>query len=85
MDPNDRQLLKHVALLVEENTVILRKLLRAEKMRRLVSALYWLAVLAISLGAYYFIQPYLDKLLSIYGNVRGGVENVGGTILKGGG
>ncbi len=89
MDPDDRQLLKHIAVLVEENTVILRKLLRAEKMRRLVSALYWLAVIAISLGAYYLIQPYLDQLRSLYGDVRGGIESVGSTnpldLLKGGG
>ena len=81
MDPDDRHMLKHIAVLVEENTVILRKLLRAEKMRRLVSAIYWIAVIAISLGAYYFVQPYLDQLRAVYGNFRGGVENADRTSV----
>ena len=81
MDPDDRQLLKHIAVLVEEHTVILRKLLCAEKMRRLVSAIYWFSVIAISLGAYYFIQPYLDQLRAVYGNFRGGVENTDRTSV----
>jgi hypothetical protein len=78
MDPDDRQMLKHIAVLVEENTTILRKLHRAEKMRRLFRALYWLAVIAMALGAYYLIQPYLEQMAALYGSIRSGVEDVGG-------
>ncbi len=89
MDPEDQKLLKRVVALTEENNVILRKLHRAEKMRRLFRALYWVAVIALALGAYYVIQPYLDSLRDLYGSIRGGVENIGATnpldLLKGGG
>jgi DNA helicase TIP49 (TBP-interacting protein) len=76
MDPDDRRLLKKTLQLAEENNKILRKLHRAEKMRRLFRLLYWVAIIALSLGAYYLVQPYVEQLKEAYTSLKGGVESI---------
>ncbi len=76
MTPEERQLLIQTNRLVEENHAMLRKMRRATIWARAWHLLYWLIIVAISVGAYFYIQPYVEKLQSIYGGVKGDVEAV---------
>lgn len=60
--------------LVEENNKLLRKMHRAALWARIVHALYWLIIIALSVGAYIYIQPYVDQLKGVYGGIQGDVK-----------
>jgi len=78
MSPEERQLLIQTSRLVEENNKILRKMHRAALWGRIMHFLYWTIIIGLSVGAYYFIQPYVDQVQGIYGGVKGDVENIRG-------
>lgn len=63
--------------LVEENHVILRKMHRAALWGRAWRLLYWLVIIGISVGAYIYIQPYIDNLQGIYSGIGDKVNAVG--------
>lgn len=62
MDPEDRRLLSESLKLAEDNNRMLRKLYGAMKWGRVMRLVYWLVILSLSLGVFYFIQPYVDKI-----------------------
>lgn len=78
MTPEERQLLIQTNRLVEENHAMLRKMRRAALWGRAWHLLYWLIIIGISVGAYFYVQPYIDQLLNLYGGVKGDVKAVQG-------
>ena len=80
MTPEERQLLIQTSRLVEENNKILRKMHRAALWGRIFHFLYWVAIIGLSVGAYYFIQPYVDQLQQTYGCIKQDVSNVRNTV-----
>ncbi|MBX4209528.1 hypothetical protein KW799_02470 [Candidatus Parcubacteria bacterium] len=62
MNPEERRMLEETRELVEENTVILRRIQRSQRMGLAFRAIYWVAIIAATYGAYFLIQPYVDSL-----------------------
>jgi hypothetical protein len=62
MDPESKQLLEKTYSLVEENNSLLRKMRRAQRIASFMRAFYWLVIIGISIGAFYFLQPYIDQV-----------------------
>lgn len=60
MSPDDKKLLERTLELAEENNKILRKLRSLDRLDRIMKWVYWSILILLSLGAYYFIQPYVD-------------------------
>lgn len=81
-------MLKKTLAISEENNKMLRSIYRAQRWGRVWKITYWVAVVALAFGAYYYIQPYVDQLLEVYGGLSGQVENAGSigerlnTLLK---
>ena len=69
--------------LVKENNRMLKKLHRAQMWSSVMRAVYWVLILGITVGAYYYLQPIVNDLLntlqSILGTV-GKVQNVGNQL-----
>ena len=74
MDPEDKIKLERALALSEENNELLRKIHRSLKLSRWVRVLYWVILLGASIGAFYYLQPYIDQVLGTYGSLRGGIE-----------
>ena len=70
MTPEERQLLIQTSRLVEENNKILRKMRRGALFGRILHTLYWLVVIGLSVGAYIYVQPYVDQLKEAYGGIQ---------------
>ena len=72
--------------MLEENTRMTRSLLNSYRLSSAISIIKWVIIIGFTLGAFYFIQPYLENILKLYGSINsltGGVENNGGIdILK---
>ena len=74
----NKKVLEKILSLSEENNKILHGMRRSMRRANFLHIVYWIIIIAISLGAYYYVQPYLDQLLKIYGGVNGGI----GSFLK---
>lgn len=71
MDPNEQQQLKEALELSRENNRLLKKMWRVTQWGRAVKALYWLVIIGVTIGAFYFLQPYVDTLQEVYGGLQG--------------
>lgn len=80
MDPESRKLLQETLELEKENNDMLRSMRRSLRIQRIMSILYWIFIIGSALGAYYFIQPYIEQLMGIYsgaGDVINNFKNIG--------
>jgi hypothetical protein len=77
MTPEEHQLLTETRQLVEENAVILRGIQKHQRMTSAVKAVYWIVVIALSFGAYYLIQPYVNTLKASVSDITGGSSVLG--------
>ena len=71
MTPEERSMLERALALAEENNGILQSIRRTNRLALLARVLYWVVILGFSVGAYYFIQPYVTNLFDLYGSMSG--------------
>ncbi|MDB5238996.1 MAG: hypothetical protein JWO00_331 [Candidatus Parcubacteria bacterium] len=71
MTPEEKSLLERTYAIAEENNGMLKSIRRTGRLALLARILYWVVILGVSVGAYYFIQPYINQLVGIYGSVSG--------------
>ena len=76
MDEELKILLKENLELSKENNKLLKKQWRVVKWSRFVKLTYWVVILALTFGAYYYIQPYMDALKGSYSGLDAGLENI---------
>ena len=69
LDPHEKILLERTAATSQENHEMLRKLVRAQRWAQFGTFLRWLVLLASIAGAYYYLQPYLNSLITTYQKV----------------
>ena len=65
MTPEERSLLERTASLAEENNKMLRSIRRSGRVALAMRIGYWVIILVLSFGAYYFIQPYVESMTSL--------------------
>ena len=78
MSPEEKALLVKTAELTKENNTLLHKMRRGARIRTVLHLFYWIVVIGLSFGAYYFLEPYLLQLQKVYSGLKGDVENVQG-------
>ena len=71
MDPESKKLLEETLALARENNHMLRKVRKVQKWAAFSSALKILIVIGITLGSFYFLEPYVKKAISIWDSVYG--------------
>jgi len=80
MNPEEKMLLKRAVDLSEDNNQMLNKLVRAMRWGRLLSSLYWIILIGISVGAFYFVQPYINQLIGAYTNAQDTFNSLGSFV-----
>jgi len=78
-EESDHVLLQKTYKLVQESNTELHKMRRAQKIKTFLNVLYWLIIIGVSIGAYYYIQPYIESLSGTVSGLRSGIESLGGT------
>lgn len=76
-----REDLSEVKEMMIENSKMIKRLHSAYRISYTVSIIKWVIVIGFTLGTFYYIQPYLENVLKLYGSINsltGGVENNGG-------
>lgn len=67
MDPETKKLLRDTFEISKENNKLLHKLVRSHKMALISRVVYWAIIIFVTVGAYYYIQPFFDNLINTYG------------------
>lgn len=80
MTPEERALLNRIAQQVDENNDILHGIRSSMRWSKIWSAVYWTLIIGASLGAYWFIQPYINQLLDVYSGAQSNIDSVKGMI-----
>jgi Trk-type K+ transport system membrane component len=77
MTPEEKSLLERTYKMAEENNTMLRSIRRSNRVSLGFRIAYWIIILIIAFGSFYFIQPYVNTLLSISGQGTGlqGISN----------
>jgi len=65
MNPEERKLLQNTFNLAEENNKMLHKVRGVQKRQVLFSVLKWIIIIGITVGAFYFLEPYVQQLQSL--------------------
>ena len=65
MTPEEHMKLDRSLALAEENNAILRGMRRTQRITAIMHILYWVIIIGVSVGAFYFIQPYLSFLTGL--------------------
>ena len=76
MDPESRKLLEATLALAEENNKMLHKIRGIQKRETLWHVLKLLVIIGIAFGSFYYIEPYLNKMMDLYNSISGTQERV---------
>ena len=68
MDDESKKLLESTYELAKENNNLLHSMRRSMRIQRAMSYVYWTFIILTAIGAYYFIQPYVEQLIDAYGS-----------------
>ncbi len=82
MTPEEKSLLEQVRKLSEENNKILRGIRRSNRVSSIFHIFYWIVILAVSFGSYYFIEPYVKLLPNVIGAVQGDVSSANAAMQQ---
>ena len=69
----DHKLLERLVELAEDSNRILHQMRRANRWANFFTFIKWLVIIALSLGSYYYIEPYLKVIMDFYQNTIPGL------------
>ncbi len=70
-----KSILANTLTLTEENNQMLKAMRRAQKLATFMRVVYWLIVIGIAIGAFYFLQPFIDQTESMIKGFSSTAEN----------
>ncbi len=73
MTPEERSILAETRRLAEENNAMLRNIQRSQRASLAFKVIYWFVIVGLSVGAFWFIQPYVNALKDSVGSIGGAV------------
>lgn len=66
MDTELKALLEENLKISQENNVLLKKLRKSARAASITRAFYWLVIIGLTVGSFYYLEPYLNKVKSMY-------------------
>ena len=66
MNPEDKKLLEESVQLSRENNTMLKKMLWVQRRGAFIRWTYWIIIIVLTIGSFFFIQPYLNSLIGVY-------------------
>ncbi len=79
MDPESKKLLEATFELAEENNKMLRKVRSIQKWGVFWHSLKMILIIGVTLGAFYFLEPYVNKMVDLYNSISGTAEKLNTT------
>jgi len=82
MNPNEKELLEKTYEMAKENNHILKGIRRTNRWSTFFRIFYWIVIIGISVGAFYYIQPYINPILKAYSSLQSNISNIGSVVNK---
>ena len=82
MDQESKQLLQNTLALAEENNKMLHKIRGVQKRGTLWQVLKLIIIIGIALGSFYYIEPYLNKIMDLYNSVSGMQQQINNSPIQ---
>ena len=76
MDPSEKDLIEKTYEMEKENNRILKGIRSTNRWSIFFKVFYWTIIIGIAVGAFYYIQPYVNNILKTYENVQNDLTNV---------
>ena len=76
MDQEDKNIIRENLEVAQENQKMLKKIRRSMFLGNVTRIFYWIIIIGASLGAYYFLQPYIDSARETFRQIQSGVDVV---------
>jgi len=76
MDQETKRLVEENLRLSEETNEIVKKVWRSHKWARFSRIFYWLFIVVVVTGAYYYVQPYIEGILGVYNGAASGIQDI---------
>jgi hypothetical protein len=76
METGDRELMEKVLRLSQENNVMLRRMQSRARWGMIFRTFYWIIIIGLALGAFYFIQPYVETIGTGASQFKTSVETI---------
>ncbi|MBM2818198.1 MAG: hypothetical protein HW401_788, partial [Parcubacteria group bacterium] len=73
----EKELLERTLKISEENNKILKNMRRAGRLGAAFRIFYWLVIIGLGFGTYYFIEPYVKQFNAVYSQFNNTVKNFG--------
>ncbi len=80
MDPETKKLLEEVLELGRDNNKMLKKVRGVQKREAVWGALKMVLIIGIAFGSFYFLQPYVDQLMSMYSSISTASQKLNSSI-----
>ena len=82
MDQESKQLLQNTLALAEENNKMLHKIRGVQKRGTLWQVLKLIVIIGIALGSFYYLEPYLNKIMDLYNSVSGMQQQINNSPIQ---
>ncbi|GEM_PF-382429 len=75
MESQDKELLEKTFEYARENNKILRAMRRSMRVSSFLRVVYWILIIGAAVWLYSFLQPFIETLTAVYGEL-GGLEEL---------
>lgn len=75
MDNELKKLLEENLEFSKENNELLRSIRGSQKRAAMMRMLYWILIIGMTFGAYYYIQPYIEQIMSVYSGTQESIKS----------
>jgi len=82
MTPEEKSLLERTYKMTEENHTILRKMRRSSIIGSIFHFLYWIFIIGVSIGAFYYLQPYIKTMTDIIHQAQDTIQKINSTTER---
>ncbi len=82
MDSESKELLESTFKLAKENNAMLRKVRNVQKMDSLFALAKFLVIVAIGVGSFYFLQPYIDFIQKFVHDANETIKNINSALPR---
>ncbi|MFA6445853.1 MAG: hypothetical protein WCW14_01205, partial [Candidatus Paceibacterota bacterium] len=80
--PEERSMLEEAVELSRDNNKMLRSIRSASRWARAWRIFYWTVIVVVTLGSYYYIQPYLTQLQNVYSGFQSDISQIKSVTSK---
>lgn len=70
MDEDLKEKIDETYELSLENNKMLHSVQRRAKWGFVGRLIYWIVILGIGVGAFYYVQPYIEQMMKVYDSIR---------------